>query len=180
MSGQDVARLLHIACRALTDLSNDPELEADLRTAYGMSREPQAAIRNASGDFESFIGEFMRAEKQALLQSGCDMAAAEHLLEGLDAIAQGLGDPEQGFYRLDERIRHCAGLSCAGHMAAAGGKPDRALAVAVKDVVKGVTIISVDVAAEAYGATGLLPGTLASISINLGTSVIYDALRKYW
>jgi hypothetical protein len=88
LSRQETIIFLGTACKALTDLISDHDLEKDLNLAANILHQNAPPPDLFSSGVRDFLGEFARAEIVLLLQSGMDFDAAVNLVRELRRAAE--------------------------------------------------------------------------------------------
>ena len=181
---------LNRACRAITDLAKDPELEKDLEFA----RRTVANGDRYLGEVRGFFEEFIRAEREILWQSGVNDATASEILYDIKNLGERLSSIDESIDVLKNKISSLADKVC--RCARKEEKlmyDDRGRADFTNNVwsfIKGVTITAADgfaiaglagVTVASGGLTGLAAIAtaivVAPISLRYGTSMASDAIK---
>jgi len=179
MPAEHAIEILKIACRSFTDLTDDKNFDADIAAAITMAHDVQKTRERALPEFGGFIDEFVRAEKNVLLQAGVDMTTTEDILKSISDLSKELSIENAHLQRLSEKIKFCQKLSCRGHDQIKLMDATRPIWQDVLLATRGVALIGIDVGGVAAAAgTFSAPGAAAAAAV-LGTSVDYGA-RAVW
>lgn len=76
-------KLLEIACKAFTDLVNDPDFEQDMEECVRMGEQARQNAPTLPEEFQSFASAFRDAEAEVLTKAGVDFDATIDICEGL-------------------------------------------------------------------------------------------------
>jgi hypothetical protein len=191
----DAISALKIACRAMSDLEKDKDLEKDLAHARELASKGDAHIK----ELRSFADEFLRAEREVLWQSGIRDDVASDILSEFRDFSERLPTLDESFQDFKERISSCAAITCQSAKQEAEVLQEEGtrskFASNVWKCVKGLTITAADGTAliaagpPAVGAVitgGLIIGLPAlailalvgPTSIRYGTGMFTDAVKE--
>lgn len=165
--------LFALACKTLSDILDDPDLDDDLKAA--------ATHAIPVPSFESFVREFGRIETDLFSRAGADPPAIEGVLNEL----RGLPDPDRpvdGLRRLHGKLDRLRQLACDGYKDAQTQADRDQLVSEVRTGLIGVTLLGGDLGAIAALGPALGPAVLAAAgaSISVGANAISKALHRWW
>lgn len=171
--------LLRVACKALGDLADDRELEADIEECIKHAEEAQRNRPSAPDAFQSFLEQFLRAEKEVILQSGVDLDATVAICREIEEVLKVGGDPDI-LNTLPSKIWIARDVICgfAKDTAYLNKPPDPTLADDIRDGLIGTGLVGVDLAvAPVLGPTG---GMVAGNSIGAGLHFFKKIWKRFW
>jgi len=200
--GKDAAiEIRRMTCGALTKLTHDPELAADVaaarsRTAEGVLDDPSVP------NFGDFLDMFLLLEAKILHDRGLDRDAAFDVLHEVRMSTLAPRPSAANFDRLEDKIRYCATLACEGTEDGSPEKPP--IWSSVWRATKGIAVLSANLTAGAASVVILLPagaaiagaiavaggiflpigasvvGSIAGTSLESGAKLITSAVRGRW
>lgn len=179
IDNQTARALLVTACRALTDLADDPDLKADIEECVKRAQEAQSNRPQIPGEFETFLEQFLKAEREVILQSGVDLDATVAICGEIEEVLKAGEDPDI-LNTLPSKIEIARDVICgfAKDTAYLNNPPDPTLADDIRDGLIGTALVGVDLAAApVLGPTG---GMIVGNSIGAGLHFFKKIWRRYW
>ena len=171
-------KLLETACKAFTDLVNDPDFEQDMEECVRMGEEARQNAPTLPEEFQSFASAFRDAEAEVLTKAGVDFDATIDICEGLTDLLKIPYDPSD-FDRLPDKISIIQQRICAhAQDPAYRNDIERALLDDVRDALIGTAAISIDAAAVTQ--TGPALGLLIGQSVGVGFVKFRKILKRWW
>ncbi len=177
MPREDAVAVMQEACRAFSDLVEDPEFEADLLESVELGRRAAQQMPREGEDFERFVRRFREVEEEVLRQSGVSERATVHVADELSSLLGMIDDFD--FDRVDGKIRLVRDICCRyARDPAFAQNPQPELAEDALEALKGIAIVGVDIGVMTQ--TGEIGDTFIGMSVGVGLNKCRALLRRIW
>lgn len=186
MTAEQTAQYLAILCMAFSDLADDKDLAADIKTAFAVmeagSNQPPEGIPS----FKAFIEVYEQAERAWLMQIGIDLDSAADIIGAIRKTYPSRYDSSEGPERIVSRIKTAARVCCGEQTRNAAEQEKLARAQEMRSVLSGIVTVSVDIAPPLAAAGSGMPllaiamGYIASFSVRSGCQAIVDGTKRHF
>jgi len=177
MPREDAVAVMQEACRAFSDLVEDPDFEADLRECVEVGRRATQGMPREGEEFERFVQRFRDVEEEVLRQSGVNEGATIHVADELSGLLGVIDDFD--FDRVEGKIRLIRDVCCRyAKDPEFAQNPQPELAEDALEALKGIAIVGVDIGIMTQ--TGEVGDTFIGMSVGVGLNKCRALLRRMW